>query len=294
MGKISEKQKLQLEKERFEFEKQKFKWETETAKRGYRFRTYIVPLTSILITLIVTFIGIMSYLQQKHAKETELKLAEEKTKQEFNEKKRKELAEYRQEFESFAEKNRAALISPSIKKRIFITDIILKRFSTNSPNLIVDYFRTFRNEETPNENPSGDEKSCEDACECKESVSEYYKRACLMNHIRKDVNAKITVFLSDSNKAEEILGDEGFKMGLLSQSNQFSIEIPSIVPTNGGEIIFFYEQDETFANTIEERLDDFVPGVTFKKIYKPEIDYQNWKKILVIVPTYDFYGTRVK
>ena len=329
MRTFSDKKKLELELEKLNLELEKMRWEQEEntdkrfiaasdreklrlesdkldlEKKWHTPKTFVVPAASIIVSILVLISTCNFNESQKEAKNTELQLAKlgvevrnnelilanKKAQDEFNDRRRIEWITAGQELDKFWQKNKNDLSQKPMNERESAADRVLLLFSSTSPDLVIDYFRNFRDEmpELPEPKAGGALKDCfgGELKKC-ENFEEYYKRAALMNHIRFKINGKITIYLYGNeplqlDNAETILKGEGFAVIKLVEKSDSNGKPPS----TEGEVGFFYEQDETFAETVENRLNDCLrndnPPIKFQKIYYPESDYRNSRKIKVLI-----------
>src|SRR5215213_1281734 len=169
----SDRQRLKLEKDKFDLEKQ-----------GHILRAYAAPFASVFIAFLVLVSSLYFNDYQKQAKnaeiqlaslevkikENELVLANKKAQDEFNDIKRKELIDSARKLDEFWGKHESDLASKTMSERKSIADRLLQLFSTTSLNLIIDYFRSYRDKKEPKVKPSDEDTKCADNWEdCKDN-----------------------------------------------------------------------------------------------------------------------------
>lgn len=281
---------MPIEDEKLALEKQKFAWEKAREKKGYSFKNYIIPVSSIFITIAVTVVAFLSYHSQTVSQDAQMALEKEKFKLDFVDKQRESARETRKDFDAFIEKVKPALESKHMRDRRLITNSLLTRYVATAPDLLIDYFRAFREEAAQPDSKIGEE-CADDLDKCLDDTPEYQKRAGLMNYVRTKANNKVTVyvFCTDADKlatATQTLRGEGFTVGDSNDGQYIRLE-QDLGYHTPYEVRFFYEQDETFAQNIVDRLSEAMKQSAYKtdfhKVFVAEADFRSLRTIAVMI-----------
>lgn len=286
---------IEIEKSKLRLERRKLAHQITHDKRGFVFRSYVLPATTFATAALIAFVGLMSFCTQKEVskalqttQKSELELAQKNFELAFVDKQQERNAEARKEFGEVTEKRMQTLSSGTMQERISVADSLLGSYQGVAPNLVIDFFRTFRNRIS--EETRKNDEGCSGNWElCGSTNSERAKREALMNYVRPRIQGGITVFIKGSAPEKTEIAawlkkEEGFRIGS-EQEPDFAYLDNIAKDQVPGRVYFFYPQDETFAEKIADKLTYVTENHkwgTFGKSFVLESNFRSLRKILII------------